>query len=66
MKRSLLLSNRHLSPRAQILLSLLRFAKCAGYMLYRTAELFFKKLLWCSRSNLLCSVPVALIAFLIS
>lgn len=65
-KRSLSLSNRQLSPWAQILISLLSFAKHAGYALYRTTELFFKKHLWCSRSHLFFSMPVALIAFSIA
>lgn len=65
-KRSLPLSNRQLSPWAQILISLLSFAKGADYALYGTAELFLKKHLWCSRSHLFFSMPVALIAISIA
>lgn len=69
-KRSLPLSNRQLSPQAQILISLLRFAKRAGYALYGTAELLFKKHLWCRRSvvevTYFVLVSFALIAFSIA
>lgn len=69
MKRSLPLLNRKLSPQAQILISLLRFAKRAGHALYRTAELL-KKHLRCSRSvvevTYFVVVSFALIAFSIA